>query len=257
VAFAFRAVRCDQHAVRRSRQQLPYGIRTKASADVLVLLHRRGGPAPRAAAPSPRKWREAEAAIEEAVPADVPSSALYARFRKEHTFGRLKEKLLPAMRCRFRRSRRGQRAQWPSEAQFVAIRIGHVKEPLAPLGIARCRVRSITRCDHTRIEAVDIGMVKDDTSPPGPLSFCRLCHEIEETVSSPKACKCGVITATNDFKSQHAVKVDGARHIVRGERDGTDAFDHCGTLYSSDRGDLFPKACCVAAPDTPLCEHKI
>src|SRR5260370_11701203 len=41
-----------------------------------------------------------EAAIEEAVPADVLSSALYARFRsrQEHTFG---EKLLSAMRFRF------------------------------------------------------------------------------------------------------------------------------------------------------------
>ena len=41
-----------------------------------------------------------EAAIEEAVPADVLSSALYARFRsrQEHTFG---EKILSAMRFGF------------------------------------------------------------------------------------------------------------------------------------------------------------
>jgi 6-phosphogluconate dehydrogenase len=41
-----------------------------------------------------------EAAIEEAVPADVLSSALYARFRsrQEHTFG---EKMLSAMRFGF------------------------------------------------------------------------------------------------------------------------------------------------------------
>jgi hypothetical protein len=31
-------------------------------------------------------------------------------------------------------------SQWPSEAKFVAIRIGQVKEPLAPFGIARRRV---------------------------------------------------------------------------------------------------------------------
>src|SRR5258708_931925 len=30
-------------------------------------------------------------------------------------------------------------SQWPSEAKFVAIRIGQVKEPLSPFGIARCR----------------------------------------------------------------------------------------------------------------------
>ena len=41
-----------------------------------------------------------EAAIEEAVPADVLSSALYARFRsrQEHTFG---EKMISAMRFGF------------------------------------------------------------------------------------------------------------------------------------------------------------
>lgn len=41
-----------------------------------------------------------EAAVEEAVPADVLAASLFARFRsrKEHTFG---EKLLSAMRCKF------------------------------------------------------------------------------------------------------------------------------------------------------------
>jgi 6-phosphogluconate dehydrogenase len=50
-----------------------------------------------------------EAAIEEAVPADVLSSALYARFRsrQEHAFG---EKLLSANALRLRRAHRGERA---------------------------------------------------------------------------------------------------------------------------------------------------
>jgi hypothetical protein len=42
-------------------------------------------------------------------------------------------------------------SQWPSGAKFVAIRIGQVKEPLAPFGIARCRVWSIAARDHARI----------------------------------------------------------------------------------------------------------
>ena len=96
--------------------------------------------------------------------------------------------------------------QWPGEAQFVAIRIGQVEEPLAPFGIARRRVRSITGRDHPRVEAVDVGMIEDDTSPPGPLSPRGLCDEIEKAGSSPKARKRRVITAMDDRESQRAVK---------------------------------------------------
>jgi hypothetical protein len=92
-------------------------------------------------------------------------------------------------------------SQWPSEAQFVTIRIGQVEEPLAPFGIARCRVWSITGRDHALKEAVDVGMVEDDTSPPRPLSLRGLCDKIEKAGSSPKACKRRVITTVNDLKS--------------------------------------------------------
>jgi hypothetical protein len=56
-----------------------------------------------------------------------------------------------------------------------------------------------------------------------------LCDKIEKAGSSPKACKRRIITTVNDLKSQHAVKGNGASHIVRGQRDGTDTLDHCGT----------------------------
>jgi len=98
----------------------------------------------------------------------------------------------------------------PSEAKFVAVRIGQVKELFAPFGIARCRVCSVAGRDHARIEGVDLGMVEDDTSLPGPLSRCRLCDEIEKAGSSPKACKRGVIATMNDLKSQHAIEGDRA-----------------------------------------------
>src|SRR5258708_38903244 len=120
-------------------------------------------------------------------------------------------------------------SQWPSEAKFVAIRIGQVKETLAPFGIARCRVWSIAGRDHARIEGIHVGMVEDDTSPPRPFSLRGLCHEIEKAGSSPKTCKRGVITTMNDLKSQHAIEGDGARHVVGGQRDSADALDHLGT----------------------------
>src|SRR5712672_221043 len=105
-------------------------------------------------------------------------------------------------------------SQWTSEAKFVAIRIGQVEEPLAPFGIAPCRVWSVAGRDHARIEGVDVGMVEDDTSPPRPISLRELCDEIEKAGSSPKTCKRGVITTVNDLKSQHAIEGDGARHVV-------------------------------------------
>jgi hypothetical protein len=120
-------------------------------------------------------------------------------------------------------------SQWKGEAKFVAIRIGQVKEPLAPFGVARCRVWSVAGRDHARIEVVDVGMVEDDTSPPRPISLRGLCDEIEKARSSLKTCKRGVIATMNDLKSQHAIEGDRARHVVGGERDSADALGHHGT----------------------------
>jgi hypothetical protein len=120
-------------------------------------------------------------------------------------------------------------SQWPSEAKFVTIRVRQVEEPLAPFGIARCCVWTVAGCNHARMEGVNIGMVKDNTSPPRPISLGRLGDEIEKAGSSPKARKrCVVTTTVNDLKSQHAIKADGARHIMGRQRDGTDALDHRG-----------------------------
>src|SRR5260370_23108021 len=69
-------------------------------------------------------------------------------------------------------------------------------------------------------------MVEDDTPPPRPTSLDRLDDEIEIATSSPKARKRCVVATVNDLKSQHAIEVDGTRHVVGGQRDGTDALDH-------------------------------
>ena len=143
---------------------------------------------------------------------------------------------------------------WPSEAKFVAIRIGQVKEPLTPIGIAWWRVWSITGRDHIRVEGVNIGMVEDDTPPPRPLSFRGLCDQIEKAGSSPKACKRSAMTTMNDLKSKRAVEGDGTRHVVRGQRNGTDALDHCGT---SPFFSLTPNGSGVAPPHIQLCESTL
>jgi hypothetical protein len=114
--------------------------------------------------------------------------------------------------------------QWPSEAEFVTIRVGQVEEPLAPFGITR--IWSVTGRDHVRMEGVNVRVVKDNTSPPGPIPLDRLGDEIEITCSSPKARKRRVLTTISDFKSQHAIEANGTWHIVGGQRDGTNALDH-------------------------------
>ena len=119
-------------------------------------------------------------------------------------------------------------SQRPSKAELVTIGIGQVEEPLAPFGIAGRRIWAVARRDHSRMEGVNVGVVEDHASPPGPLSLGRLRDEIEIAGSRPKARECCVLTAVNDLKSQHAIEADGPRHIVGGERDGADAFDHGG-----------------------------
>src|SRR5260370_39029056 len=75
-------------------------------------------------------------------------------------------------------------SQWTSEAKFGAIRIGQVKEPLAPFRIARCRVWSIAGPDHARLGGVGFGMAEDDASPPRPTSLRGVCDEIEKDRST-------------------------------------------------------------------------
>jgi 6-phosphogluconate dehydrogenase len=77
-----------------------------------------------------------EAALEEAVPADVLSTALYARFRSrhEHTFG---EKMLSAMRFGFGGHVEGQESidpePKPKKLQGHSTASDSVRKPIAPL----------------------------------------------------------------------------------------------------------------------------
>ena len=50
----------------------------------------------------------------------------------------------------------------------MTIRIGQVEEPLAPFGVARCRVWMVAGRDHARMGRVNVGMVEDNSSPPRP-----------------------------------------------------------------------------------------
>jgi hypothetical protein len=52
------------------------------------------------------------------------------------------------------------------------------------------------------MQAIDVCMIENNTTPPRPIPVDGLDDEIEVTGSSPKARKCRIITATmNNFKS--------------------------------------------------------
>src|SRR5262249_23228811 len=112
------------------------------------------------------------------------------------------------------------------EAELVTIRVGQVEEALAPFGIARRRVRTVARRHDAGMQRVDVGMVEDDASPPRPRPLGRLRDQIEIARSGPKARKRGVGAAVDHIEPQHAIEADRARHVVGGERDGADVFDH-------------------------------
>jgi len=64
--------------------------------------------------------------------------------------------------------------QRPSKTELVTIRVGQVKESLAPFGISRGGVRLVPRRDYAPVERVNLRIVEDHSSPPGPMPRGRL-----------------------------------------------------------------------------------
>ncbi len=54
----------------------------------------------------------------------------------------------------------------PGEAQLVPVRVGEVKEALAPGGIGRRRVGAHPGRDQPGIERIDIRMMENQPAPP-------------------------------------------------------------------------------------------
>src|SRR3984893_4940321 len=117
-------------------------------------------------------------------------------------------------------------SQRPSEAQLVAVGIGQVKEPLAPFGITRRGIGLDAGGHQPGMEGVDIGDVENQASPPGPSALGRLDDQVEIIGPGAKTGERRRFAAIEQLKSQHAVKLDGAAHVMRGERHGADAVDH-------------------------------
>src|SRR5271165_3024695 len=129
----------------------------------------------------------------------------------------------PSTRCSPRSPAEAER---PGEGELVAVRIGHVKVSLAPFRVARRRVRPASRCNETPIQRIDIGLVKDDASPPGPAPSGRLENKIEKIVAGAQAGERRIFAAMQDLEADQTIEPYSALHVARGKRGGADPFDH-------------------------------
>ena len=75
----------------------------------------------------------------------------------------------------------------------MTIRIGEVKEPLAPFVVARRRVGAIPGRNHARIDSVGVGMTESD-APPKTSFVPRPRNEIEKARSRPEAREFSLLT---------------------------------------------------------------
>ncbi len=169
----------------------------------------------------------AEIVAEEAVPGDEPLVLLASDRLADRAESRVGRRgFLIEVR------HRGWSAQRLGKTELVAVRVGQMEEALAPFGIARRGVRTVAGRDHAGVQRIDVGMVEDDTPPPGPVSFSGLGDEVEIAHSRPKAGERGVPSTVKHLEAQHAIETHCARHVVSGERNRTDAFNHPPAIQS-------------------------
>lgn len=116
--------------------------------------------------------------------------------------------------------------QRPCEAEFVAIRVRDVKEPLTPFGVAGRSMWLVTSLGCGCMQGINVRMIENYSTPPRPLRIWGRCDEVEVTGSNSKTRKVRFITAMDNFKAQCPVKAHGTRHVVSRQGDGTDFIDH-------------------------------
>src|SRR5215469_5892822 len=124
------------------------------------------------------------------------------------------------------------RSQRSSKAQLVPVGVSQVEEAFAPLGVARRGVGRAAGRDEMGMKRIDIGYVEYQSSPPRPVALGRLDDQVDEIAAGAKTAEPRVLTAIQQLEPQHPVKPNSPLHVVGGERNGADAFDHRGLLTS-------------------------
>lgn len=129
-------------------------------------------------------------------------------------------------------------SEWHAQAGHVRAdarsrvrgrRIGEMEIALVPGRIARGELRncgSIPR-NNALIKGVHIGHIDDDAAPPSHWAVCLV--RLRKDVPNANDVNAS-LAPPHDAKVQRFIEAYRARYVVRGERDGAQAFDAYGCL---------------------------
>src|ERR1700754_5106140 len=118
----------------------------------------------------------------------------------------------------------GQRS---GKAKFVSVRVGDGEIALTPNGVAWCGIGLVSGSDDPRMHRVNVLDVEDRPPPPGPLPVVRLGGQIEIARTSTKAAESSIRSTVEEIEAKGGVEPYGASHVMGGESQRRDAFDHC------------------------------
>src|SRR5215208_2788333 len=141
----------------------------------------------------------------------------------------------------------------------MTVGIGQVKEPLAPLCVARRRGWPKTLVDGTVIERIHVAHVEDHPPPPGPPPLWRRNREVQVARPRLEAAEGCAITPIPQHEAQRAVEPHRPRHVVCRQRDRADRLNWYGGRPAEPRVTVpihrhssRPATCCKdSAPPIP------
>src|SRR3978361_2120907 len=97
---------------------------------------------------------------------------------------------------------------------------------LTPGSIAWGSVGLIAGGNNPSVHGVDISDMENRPSPPGPVPCVGLGRQVQIAWPSAETHETGVLTAINELEAECSIEAHGAPHVVCGQRDGRDTFDH-------------------------------
>ncbi len=110
------------------------------------------------------------------------------------------------------------------EADLVSVRIGDVKEALAPWRISR-RLKHQSLCLQRPVVYVHLIDSKNSSTPP-PLFVSLTRYKVDEGFAGPQTAKGCTLAAAKQLESELPVEFNGTSHIADGECHCTDVPDH-------------------------------
>jgi len=76
-----------------------------------------------------------------------------------------------------------------------------------------------------RVKQINIADIENHPAPPAPLPLGRLGNQVQVAPAGSKAGKGGGLAAVAQSKTQRAIEIYGARHVMGGQCEGADLLD--------------------------------